>query len=142
MHGRELRAVSLAAVLALLTTGAALASGQGADTVTQQFRNVPLFSISTVNPCTGASGTFTATAATEVFHETVLTPGVQGSVTVTAQGVATFTPDDPQGVSASGHFVVWAVSPATARMTSCTTRTHSNLTVLTVRMPSCAWPAT
>ena len=107
MHGRVLRAVGLATMLALLTTGAALAGAQGADTVTQQFRNVLLFSISTVNPCTGASGTFTATAATEVFHETVVTPGVQGSVTVTAQGVATFTPDDPTGVSASGHFAVW-----------------------------------
>ena len=107
MHRRVLRAVGLAAALALLTTGAALAGGQGADTVTQQARNVQLFSISTVNPCTGASGTFTATAATEIFHETVLTPGVQGLVTVTAQGAATFTPDDPQGVSASGHFAVW-----------------------------------
>jgi len=99
--------VGLAAALALLTTGAALAGGQGADTVTQQARNVQLFSISTVNPCTGASGTLTATAATEVFHETVVTPGVQGVFTVTAQGVATFTPDDPQGVSASGHFAFW-----------------------------------
>ena len=107
MRGRMLRAMGLAASLALLTAGVALAGGQGADTVTQQFRNVQLFSISTVNPCTGASGTFTATAATEVFHETVVTPGVQGSVTVTAQGTATFTPDDPQGVAASGHFALW-----------------------------------
>ena len=107
MRGRMLRALSLAASVILLSAGVALASGQGADTVTQQFRNVQLFSISTVNPCTGASGTFTATAATEVFHETVVTPGVQGTVTGTAQGLATFTPDDPQGVSASGHFTVW-----------------------------------
>ena len=119
------------------------AGGQGADTVTQQFRNVLLFSISTVNPCTGASGTFTATAATEVFHETVLTPGLQGLVTVTAQGVATFTPDDPTGVSASGHFAVWfGESRNSKNDVPDTTRTHSNLTALTVRVPSCAWPTT
>ena len=28
-------------------------------------------------------------------------------VTGTAQGMATFTPDDPQGVAASGHFALW-----------------------------------
>ena len=49
----------------------------------------------------------TATAPTEVFHETFFTQGDQNVVTGTAQGVATFTPDDPQGVSASGHFADW-----------------------------------
>jgi hypothetical protein len=45
MHGRVFRAVILAAMLALLTTGAALADagGQGTVTSTQQFRDIALF---------------------------------------------------------------------------------------------------
>ena len=103
MRGRVLRAVSLAAALALLTAGVALADagGQGTVTETQQFRNVTFFHDVT-NPCTGQSGTLTATAKTGIFH--VTTTGLHTSVTGTDQGTATFTPDDPTGVSASGHY--------------------------------------
>jgi hypothetical protein len=101
--------MSLAAVFALLTAGAALADagGQGTVSITQHFNNVLFFSMPVTNPCTGAPGTLTATAANEVFHETFFTTGPEFWVTGTAEGMATFTPDDPLGVSASGHFAAW-----------------------------------
>jgi hypothetical protein len=104
-----LRAVGLAGIFALLTTGAAMADagGQGTVTITQQFRNVPFFSMPAANPCTGAPGTIAATARTEVFHETFFTNGDEFWVTGTAEGTVSFTPDDPKGVSASGHFATW-----------------------------------
>jgi len=109
MSRRVVRAVSLAAVIALLTAGAALADagGQGTVTITQHANNVQFFSMPVTNPCTGAPGTLTAVAANEVFHETSFTMGPEFWVTGTAEGTATFTPDDPQGVSASGHFAAW-----------------------------------
>jgi hypothetical protein len=109
MYARVLRVVGLAAMLALLSTTTAMADagGQGTVTVTQQFRNVPFFSIVVTNPCTGAPGTLAATAATEVFHITYFTTGPEFWVTGTAQGTATFTPIDPSGVSAGGHFATW-----------------------------------
>ena len=108
MYRRVPRAVALAAVLTLLTAGAALADpgGQGTVTMTQQSRNVPFLLMSITNPCTGATGTLAATAATEVFHLTFFTTGPEFWVTGTAEGTATFTPDQ-HGVSASGHFTVW-----------------------------------
>ncbi len=107
MRGRVLRAVSLAAALALLTTGVALADagGQGTVTTTQQFRGL-VFSHATTNPCTGASGTLTASVRTGVFHVTSFTTG-EFWMTGTDEGTATFTPDDPAGVSASGHYAEW-----------------------------------
>ena len=108
-RGRVLRAVSLAAVLALVTTGVALADagGQGTVTITQQYRDTLLFSQPTTNPCTGASGTITGTAHTGFEHITYFTTGPEFWFTSTAEGTATFTPDDPNGVSASGHFAEW-----------------------------------
>jgi hypothetical protein len=109
MYARILRTVGLAAMLALLSTGTAMADagGQGTVTVTQQFRNVPFFTIPVTNPCTGASGILSATAATEVFHITYFTTGPEFWVTGTAQGAVTFTPVDPSGLSFSGHFATW-----------------------------------
>ncbi len=46
------------------------------------------------------------TAATEVFHITKQADGTFW-VTGTAEGTATFTPTDPSGASASGHFQNW-----------------------------------
>ena len=40
-------------------------------------------------------------------HVTYFTTGPEFWFTSTAEGTATFTPDDPQGVSASGHFAEW-----------------------------------
>src|SRR5213592_2238978 len=109
MLRRVLQAGSLAAVVALLAAGAALADagGQGTVTITQHAHNVQLFSDHVTNPCTGAPGTLTAVAANEVFHVTFFTNGDEFWVTGTAEGTATFTPDDPSGVSASGHFAAW-----------------------------------
>jgi len=110
MHGRVFRSVILAAMLALLTTGAALATagGQGTVTSTQQYRDIALFQPQSMpNPCTGATGTLVAIAKTEVFHVTSFTSGPEFWMTGTAEGAVTFTPDDPHGVAASGHFTEW-----------------------------------
>src|SRR5206468_7139597 len=55
------RAASLAAVIALLSAGAALADagGQGTVTITEHAHNVTLFSDPVTNPCTGEPGTLT-----------------------------------------------------------------------------------
>jgi hypothetical protein len=108
MSRRLVRAASLAAVIALLSAGAALADagGQGTVTITQHAHNVVLFS-APATTCTGAPGTLTATAANEVFHVTFFTNGDEFWVTGTDEGTVTFTPDDPSGVSASGHFAAW-----------------------------------
>jgi hypothetical protein len=110
MFRRVVQVASLAAVVALVAVGAALADagGRGTVTMTQQARNVSFIDPTpTTNPCTGAPGTLSAIAATEVFHVTFFTNGDEFWVTGTAQGAVTFTPDDPSGVSASGHFAAW-----------------------------------
>jgi hypothetical protein len=109
MLRRLLQASSLAAVVALLAAGAALAAagGQGTVTITTHDHNVQLFSDTVTNPCTGEPGTISAIAANEVFHVTFFTNGDEFWVTGTDEGTATFTPDNPNGVSASGHFAAW-----------------------------------
>jgi hypothetical protein len=109
MLRRVLQASSLAAVVALLAAGAALAAagGRGTVTITTHDHNVQLFSDAVTNPCTGEPGTLTAIAANEVFHVTFFTNGDEFWVTGTDEGMATFTPDNPNGVSASGHFAAW-----------------------------------
>src|SRR5262249_55055511 len=109
MLKRLLQAAGLAAVVALLAAGAALADagGQGTVTITTHDNNVPLFSDHVTNLCTGESGTFSAVATNEGFHVTFFTNGDEVWVTGTDEGTATFTPDNPSGVSASGHFAGW-----------------------------------
>jgi hypothetical protein len=109
MGRRLITLLGLTVAVAALSTGTALgdAGGQGTVTITTHDHNVTLFSMPTVNPCTGASGTLTAVAANEVFHVTFFTNGDEFWVTGTDEGTATFTPDDPNGVSASGHFAAW-----------------------------------
>jgi len=99
----------MAAALAVLTTGVALAApgGRGTETSTQQFRDLPLFSQAITNPCTGEPGVLDAIAHTGVFHTTSFAVGTGFWLTTTAQGTVTFTPSDPSGVSASGHFTEW-----------------------------------
>jgi hypothetical protein len=108
MFRRVVRTASLAAVIALLAAGAALADagGQGTVTITQHAHNVVLFS-SPATTCTGAPGTLTATAANEVFHVTFFTVSDEFWVTGTDEGAFTFTPNDPNGVTGSGHFAAW-----------------------------------
>ena len=111
MPRRSILIAALVAVVALVAAGAALADagGQGTVTTTQHAHNVTLFSMSTPNPCTGESGTLTAVSANEVMHETFFTaPGADEFwATQTDEGTATFTPDNPNGVSATGHFQAW-----------------------------------
>src|SRR5881396_4114366 len=109
MTRRLVRGGIVAAVVALLTAGAALADagGRGTVTITTHDHDVTLFSDPVTNPCTAAPGTLTAVAANEVFHVTFFTNGDEFWVTGTQEGTATFTPDDPNGVSASGHFASW-----------------------------------
>jgi hypothetical protein len=110
MFRRILRIGGLAAVLTLLTAGVSLAAagGQGTVTITTHAHNVPEFPpMATTNPCTGEPGTLTAIAANSVFHVTFFTNGDEFWVTGTDEGTATFTPDNPNGVSASGHFADW-----------------------------------
>ncbi len=92
----------------MLSAGAALADagGQGTVTFTQHAHNVLLFSAPATN-CAGQPGTLSATAANEVFHVTFFTVSDEFWVTGTDEGMATFTPNDPKGISASGHFVSW-----------------------------------
>jgi hypothetical protein len=103
-------AVSLASAVVSLSAGPALAAPGGPNgTVTETVHehNVVLFSEASPNPCTGEPGTFTATAANGVFHATFFENSDEFWVTATYEGTATFTPDNPEGVSASGHFAVW-----------------------------------
>jgi hypothetical protein len=108
MSSRVMPVASLVAFVALLSAGAALADagGQGTVTITQHANSVPLFSAPATN-CAGQPGTLTAIAANEVFHITFFTVSDEFWVTGTDEGTATFTPTDPKGVSASGHFVSW-----------------------------------
>jgi len=107
MSRRVVRAAGLGVVVALLSAGAALAGGRGTVTITTHAHNVLLFTESVLNPCNGEPGTVTAIAANEVFHVTFFPNDDEFWVTGTDEGTATFTPDDPNGVSASGHFAAW-----------------------------------
>ncbi len=49
----------------------------------------------------------TAIAHTAVFHTTSFATGTGFWLTTTAEGTATITPSDPNGVTASGHFAEW-----------------------------------
>jgi hypothetical protein len=101
------RGVSLAGVVTLLGAGVALAAGRETVTETQHEHNVVVFSEPGVNPCTHENGTFAATAANSVFHVTFFPNSDEFWVTGTAEGTVTFTPENPGGVSASGHFAFW-----------------------------------
>jgi hypothetical protein len=101
--------VVLAGAVVLLSTATAFAAGGPKGTVTETVHenNVVLFSEASPNPCTGEPGTLTATASTGVFHATFFENSDEFWVTGTYQGTATFTPENPGGVSATGHFAVW-----------------------------------
>jgi len=109
MLSRLVRIAALVALVGLATATAALgdAGGNGTVTFTQHADDDVLFSDHLTNPCTGEPGTLTAIAANEVFHVTYFTNGDEFWVTGTGEGTATFTPDSPDGVSASGHFAAW-----------------------------------
>jgi hypothetical protein len=99
-------ALLLAVAVALLSAVSAGAAGAGAVSFTQHFNNEVLFTDTSGNPCTGAAGTFTATATNGVFHITTLANGTFWA-TFTAEGTGTFVPDNPADPSGSGHFAMW-----------------------------------
>jgi hypothetical protein len=101
------RAGSLAAAIVLLSSTAALAEGRQTVTETVHEHDVVLFSEPSPNPCTGDSGTISGIARNGVFHATFFEGGDEFWITGTYEGTATFTPDDPEAVSASGHFAAW-----------------------------------
>src|SRR5437588_3241509 len=103
------RAGGLAAVLALVCAGVAFAAagGRGTVTETEHAHNEVLFSHQGTNPCNGEPGTMTAIETNSVFHVTFFENGDESWVTGTAEGTVTFTPNDPSGVFASGHFTQW-----------------------------------
>jgi hypothetical protein len=103
------RAGGAACAIALLSAGGALAAAGGSGTVTETMHshNEVLFSFPVHNPCTGAPGTITATAANSVFHVTFFENGDEFWVTGTSEGLITFTPEEAGGVSGSGHFTTW-----------------------------------
>src|SRR5712691_9588856 len=102
-----LSSILAAFALVVAAIASAAAGGNGTVTMTQIGHNDVLFSFPVVNPCTGAAGTLTAVSANDVFHVTFFTNGDEFWVTGTGEGTATFTPDDPNAVSASGHFAAW-----------------------------------
>jgi hypothetical protein len=110
MVRRVVVAAGVVAAFALSSATATLADagGQGTVSITQHANNVTLFSFPIANPCDASdTGTLTAVAANEVFHVTFFTTGPEFWVTGTDEGTVTFTPDNPSGVSASGHFSSW-----------------------------------
>jgi hypothetical protein len=104
------RVAGLAGAVVLLAAAPGMAASGGPNgTVTETVHehNVVLFSEASPNPCTGEPGTLTATATNGVFHATFFENSDEFWVTGTYEGTATFTPENPEGVSASGHFAAW-----------------------------------
>lgn len=108
MIRRLTRGAALAAVMTLTFAGAAFAAagGAGTETITEHGHGNPVLSLAVIDPCNGAPGIFAAVSTNEVFHATTHADG-DFWVTGTAEGTATFTPEEIGGVSASGHFTAW-----------------------------------
>jgi hypothetical protein len=100
------RATSLAGALALLCGGVAVAAGRETVTETEHAHNEVIFSEETTNPCSGETGTVMV-VGNSIFHVTFFENGDESWATGTLEGSASFTPTNPSGVSASGHFVAW-----------------------------------
>jgi hypothetical protein len=99
-------ALAAAAIGTIAAPAMADKGGAGTETLTEHAHEVPLFSFPTVNQCTGAAGLLSVVAANEVFHITTQADG-DAWVTGTAEGIATFTPEEIGGVVYSGHFATW-----------------------------------
>lgn len=108
MFRRLIGGAALAAALTLIFAMTALAAGGGAgtETFTEHGHGKEFFSTPVTDPCNGAPGIFATVSTNEVFHITTQADG-NFWVTGTAEGKATFTPEEAGGVSASGHFTAW-----------------------------------
>src|SRR6266571_2172785 len=96
--------VVVVAAVALLAATPAIAGGAG--TVT--FKVIIKDAVDTsadVNPCSGATGTFTQHINNAIFHLTINENGFWA--TETAEGTVSFVPDDSSQPSYSGHFTEW-----------------------------------
>lgn len=94
------------AALLLLGTLPALADGNGAQTSTVTIKNAVVPFGSSVNPCSGATGTLTGTSVNGVMHETTNKAGDfwdTGTITGTFQ----FVPDDSAQPTYTGHGETW-----------------------------------
>jgi hypothetical protein len=102
------RAIGMACAIALLSAGGALAAagGAGTTTMTVHEHETEIFSFPAANPCNGEPGMITTLAKNSVFHVTEQADGDKW-LTGTANGTVTFTPENPSGISASGHFTAW-----------------------------------
>ena len=113
-HGRDkgshmrlgMRAAwATAAATSLLLIGAvsATAAGNGATSFTDNEHGV-VDVFHDMNPCTGDPGTVSA-VENQIFHGTINKTG--SWFTGTVEGQFTLTPDDPNKVTYTGHFVNW-----------------------------------
>jgi hypothetical protein len=96
----------LAGALTLLWGGVAVAAGRETVTETEHQHQEVLLSEGTANPCNGEAGTLTV-VGNSIFHVTFFESSDESWATGTLEGKVTFTPTDPDGVSASGHFTAW-----------------------------------
>jgi hypothetical protein len=99
-------ALALALTSVFAATALADRGGAGTETFSEHGHGNELFSSQVTDPCNGAPGTFAAVSTNEHFHITTQADG-NFWATGTAEGNATFTPEEPGGVSASGHFTSW-----------------------------------
>lgn len=108
MFRRLTQGAALATALMAIYAATAFAAGGGAgtETFTEHGHGKPFFSEETTDPCNGAPGIFATVSTNEVFHVTAQADG-DFWVTGTAEGTATFSPEEVGGVSASGHFTAW-----------------------------------
>lgn len=103
-----IRGVVLTAALTSICAAPAFAApgGVGTETLTEHGHGKEFFSTPVTDPCNGAPGIFATVSINEVFHATAQADG-DFWVTGTAEGTATFTPEEAGGISASGHFTAW-----------------------------------
>jgi hypothetical protein len=108
MLRRLIRGAVLTAALTSVCAATAFAApgGAGTETLTEHGHGKEFFSIPVTDPCNGAPGIFATVSTNEVFHATAQADG-DFWVTGTAEGTATFTPEESGGISASGHFTAW-----------------------------------
>jgi hypothetical protein len=75
--------------------------------MTTHDHNVVLFSMPVTNPCTGGAGHADGGCCKRGVPRHLLHQWRRVLGDRNGRGTATFTPDDPSGVSATGHFTSW-----------------------------------
>ena len=99
--------VALAALgMLLIGAGLAFADGNGAQTQTVTFKGAYVPFGQGINPCSGATGTFTGLSVNGVMHETINKAGDFWD-TGTIEGTFQFVPDDASQPTYTGHGETW-----------------------------------